>query len=136
MAWIAGHSGSVTFAGVAMTATGWMVDWHTDVVDVSSFKGFGWGGYLAGVPDYDVRVDCIYDTTEDPFGPVIQLLPGSSIAAVLYQDSTIAGARYSFSEIQVIEVSMEDAVRDTVRYSVVGKASAYYSTVSILTPSL
>lgn len=142
MPWISGQSGKVIVGavlgvgGISLSATNWSIDWRCDVVDVSNFNGMGWGGFIDGVPEFDVRVDAIYETSENPFGLGVPLIPGNSVSLILHMDPTIAGAYYRMDDVVVIDVTMENAVRDTVRYSISGKSSAYYSTALITYPDV
>lgn len=138
MSWLAGHGGRVIIpsaGNLALSATGWMVDYHADTIDVSNFKGVGWASYLGGVPDIDIRIDAIWDTTEDPFSPAVNLQPGESVSLQLHLDPGDANRFYDIEDGVITEILNEQAVRDTIRYSIMVKASAYFASVTIGTPS-
>jgi hypothetical protein len=78
-------------------------------------------------------VDAFWDTLEDPFG-VLELHPGEFVAMVLYVNVDDLTARFAFPQALITDVSNEEAVRDTVRYSIVGKASAYAQAAAVKVP--
>lgn len=140
MAWLAGHGGSVLLGdlttSISLSATNWMIDWVCDTVDVSNFNGQGWGAYMDGVPEFNLRVDAVFDPVEDPFGGANAVVPGETISCVLYMDEEVAGSYYEFSDVVVMDVTMEQGIRDTVRYSFTGKASAYTAAADVTPPNI
>jgi len=130
--WMRGDGGQVTVAGTDLSATAWYIDYLTDTIDVSNFKGFGWAAYLAGVPDIDVRVDAVWDTIENPFTPN-RLAIGIEVNLILFVERSVASEKYSM-QAMITEILNEQAVRDTVRYSFMAKVSAYLKAVTVVVP--
>lgn len=137
--WIAGHEGAVLVGPannpVDLSATNWLVDWRCNTVDVSNFKGFGWGAYLDGVPDFNIRIEALWDSAENPFvANAPGVIPGDQIRAVLYLTRNDAVQRWLFPNILVQQVMSASAVRDTVRYTIVGQGSAYTAAFEVTRP--
>lgn len=130
MPFIAGYKGRLVIdsAAGAMTLTlnRWSVDWVSDSMDVTSTENNAYEGFLSGVKDLTINFDGFFDTKANPFGGVIELTPGNYYSISLYYDKNDMGSnRWFLNSILCTEVHSETSVRDTVRYSFVGKFSEY-----------
>lgn len=139
--WVSGTSGSVTVNTIVLSVTNWSVDWRTDNLDVSYMgQGTLWADFIDGVPDYDIRMDCIYKADENPFGAAQgpnQITIGSTANATLWITSGEGGLhRYVVPNLLITDVSSEGSVRDTIRYSITAKGSAYSAAATVKVPGV
>lgn len=130
MAILSGYAGFVEMAVVgsslvSLQVTRWTVDWRVDAIDTSCLRNHGWGIYTPGVTDFDVSLDAIYDTTDDPFVPAgsLSISPGSTFRAKLSLVEANATLVFDFPRVLVMEVRIDDSIRDVLRYSVRGRAN-------------
>ncbi len=129
---VAGFGGFVELRPVASTsnllsmqATRWTVEWRVDAIDTSCLRNHGWGIYTPGVTDFDVSVDCIFDTTDDPFtsGGSLSLGAGSTFRAKLSLSEAHASLFFDFPRVLLMDVRVDDSIRDVIRYSLRGRAN-------------
>jgi hypothetical protein len=140
MSILAGYQGFVTLTvnttPINLHATRWTVDSRVDAIDVSTFINNDYGIYIDGVGDYDVSIDLIYDSNQDPWRVAPLLTPGVTASAVLFLVEAHANLRYTIPHLLFTEVRMEDAVRDVVRWSVRARANNLASASAVTLPAL
>lgn len=135
---LTGHGGFVRFVHTAgttvMHAIRFTVDMRVDALDETTFVNANWGQHVNGVQDYEISVDCLFDTTSDLF-PVgglsaaqnvfiaAALQPGCNMGIFAELDEGNAVRRWSFPETIILDVRIDDSVRDLLRFSVSARAS-------------
>ncbi len=115
---------------VSMQATRWTVEWRVDAIDTSCLRNHGWGIYTPGVTDFDISVDCIYDTTDNPFASsgVLGIGPATTFRTFLALNEALANEGFNFPRVLLMDVRIDDSIRDVIRYSLRGRANHTLST--------
>lgn len=135
---LTGYDSRVRFAfsgsTVTMHANRWSVSWRVDALESTTFVNANFGQYVSGVMEFDISVDCIYDTLSDPFFSgglsttqnvlAAGLQPGCGVGLTIDVTEGNATRNWSFPNAYVASVHVDDSVRDLVRYSVSLKGSA------------
>jgi len=125
---VSGVAGRVFVNTVQLSVSNWSVDFRVDNIDVSVMNGSVWSDTIDGVPDFDIRFDAVYLPEENPFNAL-----GANITVGYYAECIfwithnggVGADRWKFPNVLITDVTNEKGVRDTVRYSVMGKGSAY-----------
>lgn len=125
MAGFSGHTAIVRVNGANLEAHRYSVDWKIQDFDVTSFTNVNFGEYTSGLADVDISFDAFYDSTDNPFGAPISLIPGTIVSIVITLDTSgvHSTGTWNFPKTLLTSVRQESGVRDTVHYSVTGKTT-------------
>lgn len=129
MAAIAGWNGSLSVGGTTLPVTRWNISWKTDALEVTTMETTGPGtlmtplsAFTPGITDMDISFDAIWDTTVDPIvSSPPNLRPGTRITSMTV--SLAGGTSWTFTNVLLTDLNMDDEVRGIVKYTCSGKVS-------------
>ena len=102
---IAGHSGSCTIGGTAITeAKSWTLNVSQDVVDTTNFSSGGWKESAATLKGWSGSITVIYDGGDDTgqAALIAGVTSGDVVALVLNADASGSGTSETFSGNAII----------------------------------
>lgn len=108
-----GAEGKVLSGSTDLDVTGWSADVEVAEIDVSTTGDAGWEDAIHGLKKVSGSFDFLYNTSKDPFGAVVGLLPGAAtyptLTLTLTTGKTLAG------QAMITKLSVKSEVKDAVK---------------------